>query len=96
MSAKNYLIIIYAIFSTSLAAQDTIMLKEDLVSDRENGLYITSSQDYQKFPIKGSKEQKSILRFNNGLGLSLFKSLIVNKDKIGIQLDIVLTCWFFL
>ncbi|SFW23634.1 ankyrin repeat domain-containing protein [Cellulophaga fucicola] len=87
MSAKNYLIIIYAIFSTSLVAQDTIMLKEDLLSDREDGLYITSSQDYQKFPIKGSKEQKSILRFNNGLGLSLFKSLIVNKDKIGIQLD---------
>ncbi|MCG8750519.1 ankyrin repeat domain-containing protein [Tenacibaculum finnmarkense] len=84
---KNYLIILFTIFSTSLVAQDTIILKRDLISNRKDGLYLTSSRSYRKFPIKDSKEKMSIHMYGDGLGIKYFKSLIVSKNKISIQLD---------
>jgi len=88
MILKNFFIFLFFIVVTSLAAQTTIVLNENPVSDREDGLYLTSSNRYKLFPIKDSKKQEPIFRYNNGLGVEYFKSLIVSKDKISIQLDL--------
>ncbi|WP_158973593.1 ankyrin repeat domain-containing protein [Cellulophaga sp. L1A9] len=84
---KNYLTILLFIISSSLIAQNIITLKEDLVSNRKDGLYLISSKSYKKFPVKGSEEKKSIYMYGDGLGVKYFKSLIIDKNKISIQLD---------
>lgn len=87
MNIKNHLIILFYIFSQFLVAQDTITLKKDLVSNRKDGLYLTSSSGYKKFPVKNSKEKEFIYMYGDGLDVKYFKSLIIDNDKISIQLD---------
>lgn len=85
MNTKYFFAFVFLMLAISLEAQDTIVLRDNLISRQKDGLYLISSHHKtNSFPLKNSK--KRYATYPQGLNSKYFKSLLIDNDKIGIEL----------